>query len=112
MSSLFDEWAAALQFPYYFGHNWDAFDECIADLGWIDANGYAVAILDAALILPDDRDLVLLFDILERAAQEWRAPTPFRPARPFKVVLHVREDNDGRVGAALARMNREPTRLV
>jgi hypothetical protein len=29
------EFAASFQFPYYFGENWPAFDECINDLSWL-----------------------------------------------------------------------------
>jgi hypothetical protein len=108
--SLFDEWAAALQFPYYFGRNWDAFDECVTDLSWIDADGYAIAILDSSLMLPHDRDLALLFDTLERAAREWNQATQFRPARPFKVVLHTTDDAP-RIAAVLASMSQQLTDL-
>lgn len=30
--------AKKLMFPSYYGKNWDAFDECINDLGWITAD--------------------------------------------------------------------------
>lgn len=42
--------ARALHFPAYFGHNWDAFEECLNDLSWEDmaqAKGLAI-IFDAA----------------------------------------------------------------
>jgi hypothetical protein len=32
LDALFDEFSAAWQFPYYFGYNWAAFDECLSDL--------------------------------------------------------------------------------
>lgn len=34
---LFLFFSEKLSFPDYFGYNWDAFDECINDLSWLDA---------------------------------------------------------------------------
>ncbi|MEZ4862218.1 MAG: barstar family protein [Caldilineaceae bacterium] len=34
--------AAAMEFPLYFGHNWDAFEECVTDLAWAPAKGYVL----------------------------------------------------------------------
>ncbi|WP_375472657.1 barstar family protein [uncultured Nostoc sp.] len=31
-----------MQFPTYFGTNWDAFDECITDLTWCPAERYVI----------------------------------------------------------------------
>ncbi|MCP2318937.1 Barstar (barnase inhibitor) [Nocardia amikacinitolerans] len=60
-AGVFDEWAAAFQFPYYFGANKDAFDECLRDLDDFvgNASGYVVVVRDAAALLadqPDERD--------------------------------------------------------
>jgi hypothetical protein len=34
--------ARSLQFPAYFGMNWDAFEECLTDLSWYRAKGFAI----------------------------------------------------------------------
>ncbi|MET7768559.1 barstar family protein [Nocardia sp. NPDC005366] len=46
VAGVFDEFAAAFQFPYYFGENKDAFDECLRDLDDFigDAPGYVVVL--------------------------------------------------------------------
>ncbi len=59
---LFDEFAAALQFPYYFGENWDAFDECISDLEWLNGDAFGVVIFNANELLcqmPTDLDILI-----------------------------------------------------
>ncbi|MCU1647917.1 MAG: hypothetical protein JWN03_8192 [Nocardia sp.] len=55
VAEVFDEFAAAFQFPYYFGQNKDAFDECLRDLDDFvgPAQGYVVVVRNAALLLTD-----------------------------------------------------------
>jgi Barstar (barnase inhibitor) len=86
---LFDEFAAALQFPPYFGENWDALDECLADLEWLAADAYVLVILDATQVLEDKpEDRRLLAETLERVAREWGRPgNQARPAKVFRVVV-------------------------
>jgi RNAse (barnase) inhibitor barstar len=41
---FFQELAQALRFPDYFGHNWDAVYDCLTDLNWLPATGYALVV--------------------------------------------------------------------
>jgi hypothetical protein len=61
LAGVFDEFAAAFQFPYYFGENKDAFDECLRDLDEFvgDAPGYVAVVRDSSQLLagrPAERD--------------------------------------------------------
>lgn len=95
LGGLLDEFAAALQFPLYFGENQDAFNECIAELETLPAGeGYVVTITEPDQVLADEDAAVLgwLARSLASAAQEWAQPVELgewwdRPAMPFHVVL-------------------------
>lgn len=72
--ALFDEFAAALQFPYYFRPNKDAFDECLFDLDDLlgDATGYVVAVRDAGQLLADAPQERAWFDsVIAECAGFW-----------------------------------------
>jgi Barstar (barnase inhibitor) len=89
---LLDEFAAALQFPLYFGRNWDALEECLSDLEWLPADAYVFIISDAVLILKSEeqRDLVTFFDILLAVCRAWMNGSRESERKPisFKVILH------------------------
>ncbi len=71
-SGLFAEAGAALQFPSYFGENWDAFADCLSDLSWLPAEGYLLVLDEADQLLrgaPDD--LETLRTVLTETAQVW-----------------------------------------
>lgn len=71
-AGLFTEFARALGFPDYFGHNWDAMEECLADLEWLPAKGYVLLITDAQAVLPNDEDeYETLLEILSDAGEAW-----------------------------------------
>lgn len=106
--ALFDEFAAALQFPWYFGENGSAFDECVTDLAWLPArSGYVIMVADPGAVLADTQEDALewLVGSLRRASKEWASPIdqgePWdRPPVPFHVVLHVDEEDASKVKAA------------
>jgi len=109
VEAFFDEVSAALQFPYYFGENWGAFDECIVDLDWIDARAYLILVSDAASLLrdADSEDFRILTNALTRANQEWLTPNQYIPRNreptPFHVLLQCEADQ---LSALVERLDR------
>lgn len=106
VGGLFDEMAAALQFPYYFGENWPAFDECLADMDWLlPVNaGIVILVYDALEVLADaeETELTVLVRSIEAARRSYSEPIELgewwdRPAVPFHVVLHSANPKDSRV---------------
>jgi hypothetical protein len=81
---LYQEWAAALQFPWYFGWNWDAFDECIRDLEWLPADAWILVITNIVDLLADDHGgRRTCLDVLVDTAAYWSVRAP-----SFRVIFH------------------------
>jgi RNAse (barnase) inhibitor barstar len=95
-ANLFDEFARALEFPDYFGHNWDALEECLTDLEWLPAKGYILLVTDAAHVLPnDDTEYETFLEILRDAGEAWgsgQAGMGARQATPFHMLFAVSEE--------------------
>ena len=70
--------AAALDFPEWFGGNWDALEDCLQDLSWRKAAG-RVLLLEGAV--PGD-ELGILVDVLRSSAEFWSGR-----GRPFFAVF-------------------------
>lgn len=65
--------AAELKFPGYFGCNWDALEECLSDLSWLDGH-QGIAIVHKHVPLLDDRQRAIYLDILQQAQLNQRLP--------------------------------------
>jgi len=61
--------AQALQFPEWFGGNWDALEDCLSDLSWQRADGWVILLREFAGVQGDD--LGVLVDVLASAAEFW-----------------------------------------
>lgn len=107
---MLQEWSAALQFPWYFGCNWDAFEECINDLEWLPGNAYVFFISQLDRVVPDDdASFRTLLSILRGAAREWATPASrpagpklARPPIPFRVVFQSEPVNEAQNRQRLA----------
>lgn len=120
LSALFDEFSAALQFPYYFGENWSAFDECLSDLDWLSARvGFVVVIYDADQLLQEEHpeELAVFVQSIHNAAATFEKPVDDgewwdRPAMPFHVVLQQAGNGDALAGWTSAGAHLRPVELT
>ena len=70
--------AAALNFPDWFGGNWDALEDCLGDLSWSKAAGHVLLFEQAKA----GDDLGVLTDVLRSSAEFWAGR-----GRPFFAVF-------------------------
>lgn len=79
--------ATALRFPEWFGHNWDALADCLADLSWLPAPGYLLLLeRTEAWREADPVAFETLSVILEDASGRWAAERI-----PFWALLPTRD---------------------
>lgn len=86
LAEFLREIGVALQFPSYYGENWDAFEECIHDLEWLPDAQIDLIVENADRLLPSEPE------------QEFRADMEWERA------LTIRLDgvSDGRILEAFA----------
>jgi len=91
VQDLFNEVGAALQFPYYFGENWNAFSECITDLDWLEGDAYLLLVSKAKSLLcaADSEDFSILLRVLSDASLEWQKPNEYIPRNRAPTPFHV-----------------------
>lgn len=65
--------ARGLQFPEWYGRNWDALADCLSDMSWHEADGY-VLILQRAEILraAEPESFATFLEILADSARSWK----------------------------------------
>jgi hypothetical protein len=98
LDGFFGEIGAALQFPAYFGENWDALNECLTDMLWLRGPAYVLVVTDANLLFRDDKrdSLPTLLKIADFAGESWAAAAdeaePWgHGSVPFHLVLAVED---------------------
>lgn len=72
-SEFFQACAETMNFPDYFGYNWDAFADCMNDLSWLSANGYILLYTQPKNFAnndPSEWSTVLL--VLQEAVEYWK----------------------------------------
>jgi RNAse (barnase) inhibitor barstar len=74
--------ADQLQFPAYFGNNWDALEECLRDLSWLPAGNVEIHHRDIPFP-PGSQDRRIYLQILEAASAFWANSNIRRLERVF-----------------------------
>jgi RNAse (barnase) inhibitor barstar len=87
-TDMLDRFAKALRFPPHFGANWDALNDCLCDLDWLNDKGL-VLILTGATDFAESyaEEFRTAIDILNQAAAYWR-----ERKKPFWVLIQAQAD--------------------
>jgi RNAse (barnase) inhibitor barstar len=80
--------ARALNFPDWFGKNWDALNDCLTDLSWLDGRGWVI-IFENSKHLAARKPQVFhsAVEVFQSANDYWR-----RAGKPFWVLFHGPSD--------------------
>jgi RNAse (barnase) inhibitor barstar len=77
----------ALNFPAYFGMNWDALNDSLTDLSWKHALGYVILLTDFQLLAEKAaEDFKVIRQILDSSAEYWK-----QKKAPFYVIMAERD---------------------
>ena len=90
VEEFFREASSALRFPYYFGNNWAAFDECVTDLEWLSFSSLMIAVDDWDTIFEKEFRKSACRELLEKnlriAAEYWQGQN-------IPVVIYLNSKN-------------------
>ena len=80
--------ARALNFPKWFGKNWDALNDCLTDLSWLDGQGWVI-IFENSKDLASRKPQVFhsAVEVFQSANDYWR-----QAGKPFWVLFHGPSD--------------------
>lgn len=87
-AGLLAQLATVLRFPSHFGRNWDAVNDCLTDLSWIDGKGWVLILLRCdvfAAAHPEVFDTAM--EVLSAVAESWR-----ERRKPFWVFVRGKAD--------------------
>lgn len=87
--TLFDVFFEKLQFPGYFGFNWNALSDCLRDLSWVQQ--YRVVVLHHDLPNLAKEDLFIYLDVLQECTESWK------PGEEHKLVIAFPKDVESAV---------------
>lgn len=82
LKGLYNELESSLKFPDYFGGNWNAVDDCMTDLSWINEKKYLIAIANFQNVLSEyefdinykKEDMTNFIGSLIDAIKYWHTP--------------------------------------
>lgn len=97
-----DEFSASIadifSFPSYYGKNWDAMDDCLTDLSWMEFKRFFLIIPNAEKIfIREPKEFDTFLDVLKITGEYWGTPVNDgewwdRGAIPFHTMLVYADD--------------------
>jgi len=92
---IFNIFSETLNFPDYFGDNWDALEECINDLEWLKSKNMVILISNITHIKAKEF-LKTFIDILVDAHNHWS-----QEKIDFSVVIFAKKELDNKLKKVL-----------